>query len=587
MRTAVHFLPHDTPRAFHLRAVLLKGLCLLAASQRLMGAEIPLEERVLVVYNSSVSESGAVAKYYMTQRKIPKNNTCRIAVTSTTAIGYDEFETRVKAPVRKCLESVGKQKILYIVFSFQTPYLLTVQGRIFSLDQAVADIWDEYSPAAPADQGAAHPYFADAQSEGNVYLPFVPLATYRDQPRALNIYSVWRLDAANADLARGLVDKAILAETYGLSGKGCFDRQFGPIDRVADNASGSGDWDIHQAAEFAKRAGFTVIEDDQPAEFGAAPAPLRCNGAALYAGWYSLNHYNDAFTWTPGAIGFHLDSASAADPRGGTNWSGNAVIKGITITSGAVAEPFLQGLPHPDEVFLYVFHGANLGDALLRSTRWLKWMIVNIGDPLYRPFRTGAAHFNWPASQDTILAVIPQSLIGGNAASGLVGLSHPAPRGGTTVTLHSSEPGVATVPQTITIPENANAAKFAINTHPVNSDGTTVRVSSAVGDATKSNTLVLYPLMAPLALNPARISGGEAAAGTVRLNQQAPAGEVTVKLSSGNPALVTVPEDIRIPGGASSATFRIATRAVTAETSIMITASNGGASRSATLTLVP
>ena len=99
MRTAVHFLPHDTPRAFHLRAVLLKGLCLLAASQRLMGAEIPLEERVLVVYNSSVSESGAVAKYYMTQRKIPKNNTCRIAVTSTTAIGYDEFETRVKAPV--------------------------------------------------------------------------------------------------------------------------------------------------------------------------------------------------------------------------------------------------------------------------------------------------------------------------------------------------------------------------------------------------------------------------------------------------------------------------------------------------------
>jgi hypothetical protein len=30
--------------------------------------------------------------------------------------------------------------------------------------------------------------------------------------------------------------------------------------------------------------------------------------------------------------------------------------------------------------------GANVGDAFLRNTLWLKWMIINIGDPLYRPF---------------------------------------------------------------------------------------------------------------------------------------------------------------------------------------------------------
>ena len=132
-----------------------------------------------------------------------------------------------------------------------------------------------------------------------------------------------------------------------------------------------------------------MTEDATPAEFGTAPAPLRCDGAALYAGWYSLGHYNDAFTWVPGAIGIHLDSASAADPRGGTNWSANAVLKGITITSGAVAEPYLEGLVHPDQVFLDLFQGANVGDAMLRSTRWLKWMILNIGDPLYRPFPQG------------------------------------------------------------------------------------------------------------------------------------------------------------------------------------------------------
>jgi uncharacterized protein (TIGR03790 family) len=236
-------------------------------------------------------------------------------------------------------------------------------------------------------------YFAEAQSQKNIYAPFISLAAYRDQPRAVSVYSVWRLDAANADLAKRLVYYAMFAETNGLSGRGCFDRQYPSLDTVADSGSGSGDWDIHQSAAFARRAGFPVTEDAQPAEFGTAPAPLRCDGAALYAGWYSLNHYNDAFTWVPGAIGIHLDSASAADPRGGTNWSANAVLKGITITSGAVAEPFLEGLAHPDQVFLDLFQGANAGDAMLRSTRWLKWMILNIGDPLYRPFPQGIAPF--------------------------------------------------------------------------------------------------------------------------------------------------------------------------------------------------
>lgn len=587
MRTAGDLARRDSPPALNVRAALLLGLSLLASSNRLPAAETPLNERVLVVRNANVSESGAVAKYYMAQRKIPETHACRIAVSSATAIGYDEFEARVKTPVRKCLESLGKRKILYIVFSYQTPYLLTVQGRVFSLDQAIADIWDEYAPATPANQSAPHPYFADAQSQGNVYTPFVPLAIYRDQPRALNIYSVWRLDAANAELARGLVDKAMFAETYGLSGKGCFDRQFGPIDKVADHGSAAGDWDIHQAAEFAKRAGFAVTEDEQPAEFGTAPAPLRCNGAALYAGWYSLNHYNDAFTWTPGAIGFHLDSASAADPRGGTNWSANAVIKGITITSGAVAEPYLTGLAHPDQIFLYVFQGANLADAVLRSTLWLKWMILNIGDPLYRPFHPPATRFNWPASQDTFLAVVPQSLVGGNPSSGVVGLSHAAPPGGTIVTLHSSDLAIVSLPGTVTIPENANTAKFPIVTHPVNGDATIFRISSGIGNAIRFNTLVLYPIIAALTLNPARINGGAVATGTVRLNQQAPMEGLTVQLSTGNPAVADVPQDVTIPAGANSAAFRIATHPVTAATSCAITASHGGAVRTATLTLVP
>ncbi len=370
--------------------------------------------------------------------------------------------------------------------------MLTLGDRNFAIDQFVADIWDEYSPFRAGNEVNHHPYFGGAQSQGNAYDSFVPLAAYREQPGALDIYSVWRLDAANAGLAKGLVSKALLAETNGLSGKGCFDRQSGKIVPLPDYSYASGEWDIHQAAEFARLAGFTVIEDDEKAEFGTRRAPLRCDGAVFYSGWYSLNHYNDAFTWNPGAIGIHLDSASAVNPREGSNWSANAVIKGITVTSGAVAEPFISALPHPDQVFLYLFEGANVGDALLRSTQWLKWMILNIGDPLYRPFPHGVPPFNAPNRQTVWLALVPQSLVGGNPSSGIVAISSMSPSNGATVSLSSDHPDVVIVPKTITIVEPATTTRFPIATRAVTNE-TAVRVSMTAGGVTRSNTLMLYP----------------------------------------------------------------------------------------------
>jgi uncharacterized protein (TIGR03790 family) len=476
-------------------AICLTALLLLfgATSPQLVRGQTPLNERVLVVYNSSSSDSRAVARYYLAQRKIPEANTCKISANSDELIKQDDFERHVKAPIRKCLETVGRRNILYIVFSYRTPYLLTIGDRIYSLDQFVSDIWDDYSPSRPGNEAGTHGYFGEAQSQGNAYAPFVPLATYRDQPKASTIYSVWRLDAASADLAKGLVDKAIFVETHGLSGKACFDRMSGPMDVIPDYDYASGEWDIHQAAVFAKEAGFPVTEDDQKAEFGTPPAPLRCEGAVLYAGWYSLNHYNDAFSWNPGAIGIHLDSASAANPRGGTNWSANAIVKGITVTSGAVAEPYVTALPHPDQLFLYLFQGANVGDALLRSTKWLKWMIVNIGDPLYRPFPRGIAPFNLPDHRETMLVFRPQSLVGGNASEGLISLNHDAPDGGTSVSLESDHPDILTLPKTVTIAQKQHSTVFQITTRAVTAV-TAVRVSMSAGESVRSNTLVLYPV---------------------------------------------------------------------------------------------
>jgi hypothetical protein len=44
---------------------------------------------------------------------------------------------------------------------------------------------------------------------------------------------------------------------------------------------------------------------------------------------------------------------------------------------------------------------------------------------------------------------------------------------------------------------------------------------------------------------------------------------------------------VTVPGGATSATFTVTTRAVTASTSVLISATGGGVTRSATLTVTP
>jgi hypothetical protein len=261
-------------------------------------------------------------------------------------------------------------------------------------------------------------------------------------------------------------------------------------------------------------------------------------------------------------------------------------MKGITITSGAATEPYLEGLAHPDQAFLYLFQGANAGDALLRSTRWLKWMILNIGDPLYRPFPKGAT-VKASSDRQSTLALLPQSMVGGTAAQGMVAFGSPAPEGGTLVTLASDRPDVVRVPKDVTILAKAQAARFPIITHPVDQDGVAVRISMSAGETHRSNTMSVYPCMPPLTFSSVKVKGGTQVIGTVTFYQPAGPEGVTVKLSSAKPGVASVPQEVKVPAGSPRATFQVATLATTAESSVAITATAGGCTRSGSLTVTP
>ena len=187
----------------------------------------------------------------------------------------------------------------------------------------------------------------------------------------------------------------------------------------------------------------------------------------------------------------------------------------------------------------------------------------------------------------------PSSVLGGNGSTGTVTLSAPAGACSAPVTLTSDNPAATSVPQSVSIPEGATSATFAVATSAVTTD-TTVHVTAGHDGGTAQGTLTLTagvvatppPSLASLTVGPTQVSAGQAAVGTVTLDAAAPAGGVTAQISSDNPA-ASVPPSVTVPAGQASATFPIQTSAVTGLQTATITVTAGGLSRTATLAVAP
>jgi len=194
-----------------------------------------------------------------------------------------------------------------------------------------------------------------------------------------------------------------------------------------------------------------------------------------------------------------------------------------------------------------------------------------------------------PAPTLSSLTLSPTSVTGGNSSTGTVTLSGPAPAGGAQVTLSSSNTTVARVPSSVTVGAGATSATFTVTTSDV-ATSTTVTISAAYGGVTKTASLTVTPAPPPpptlssLTLNPSSVIGGaQSSTGRVTLSSPAPAGGATVMLSSSNPGVASVPSSVVVPAGATTATFTVRTSAVLISTSVTISASYNGTTRTATL----
>src|SRR5207253_2282360 len=133
------------------------------------------------------------------------------------------------------------------------------------------------------------------------------------------------------------------------------------------------------------------------------------------------------------------------------------------------------------------------------------------------------------------------------SSTGTVTLSGPAPTGGAVVSLSSSNPSVAAVPASVTVPAGASSASFLATTSAVVAS-TAFTISAAYGGASRTASLTVTPPTATLSsltlTPPTRRASALSSTGTVTLSGPAPTGGAVVSLASSNPSVAAVPASV-------------------------------------------
>jgi hypothetical protein len=212
-------------------------------------------------------------------------------------------------------------------------------------------------------------------------------------------------------------------------------------------------------------------------------------------------------------------------------------------------------------------------------------MVINVGDPLYRPFPNGRAPFNAPGYRQDSLRFDPQFVVGGNTVAGTLTLAAPAPTGGTEVTFANTRPEAVTVPDKILIPGGETTTTFPLTTEVATAYQAAV-ITAAYEGKTCVNTLGIVPLLDAITLPHPVVASGAPVRGTIFLNDVAPRGGVVITLTSDHPAIAR-PENVVLPAGQTRAAFTLVPNLVAATTDIVISASLNGTHETARLTVVP
>lgn len=369
----------------------------------------PSGREVVVVFNTQMPGSEGVARHYAAARAVPPEQVIGFELGVSEEISRVEFEISLAKPLAFELQKRGlwrlgrvvraitnatdlrevempvESKIRYVVLCYGVP--LKIRS-----DPAWKDPGDIQWPpelrrneAAVDSELATLPLPPEFRKATGVIRNTAFTTTNTAWLHPTNgILLVARLDGPSAEIARGLVDSALLAETNGWWGRAYFDTR-----GLTDPGLKPGeDW-ITTAHDICRVAGLDSVLDTNAATF---PAGFPLSHVAFYAGWYDADASGpfaaERVEFMPGAFAYHLHSYSAASLRTRVrHWAGPLLARGATVTMGSVYEPYLSGTPDLG-VFAarWLLNNFTFGEAAYAAQPVLSWQTTVIGDPLFRAF---------------------------------------------------------------------------------------------------------------------------------------------------------------------------------------------------------
>ena len=366
-------------------------------------------EEVVVIYNSRLPESKALAGYYALKRDVPKSQVFGFDLPVTEEMSRAEFQGALEHPLARKLAveklwrigtaevpgtngkptrvegCVLESKIRYAVLCYGVPLRILHDPNLKESEE------DAMRPELRRNGAAVDSELACLPQMERHFVITGPARNpaYTTTNTALlhptnGVLIVARLDGPTPGIARGLVDKTLQAERDGLWGRAYFD-----LRNTTEPGMKQGDDWIRGAAEVCKHFGFETVVDENAAIF---PASFPMSHIAFYAGWY-ITQADGAFglpkvEFMTGAFAYHLHSFSAETLRN-TNraWVAPLLAKGATCTMGCVDEPYLAGTPDVGTFAArFCFFGMSFGEAATACQPVLSWQTTVVGDPLYRPF---------------------------------------------------------------------------------------------------------------------------------------------------------------------------------------------------------
>ena len=406
-----------------------------------LNARAAAGDSVAVVYNKNLPESKRLAEYYAGKRGVPTNQLFGADVNAASEVmSRADFRDKLQNPLfdwlvkeklftrnpqKKTAADTAYQplldaKIRYVVLCYGVPLKIARDATLKEegMEKLSPKLRDVNEAAVDADLALLPVSQEKIFLTGPMGNPFYLVTNAASLSPMNGLLMVARLDGPTADIARGLVDKALQAEATGLWGRAYIDAR-----GLTNGDLKIGDEWMLGCASITRRMGFETVLDDREPTF-STNFPM--SQIAFYAGWYDVNA-SGPFTrptveFMPGAFAYHLVSYSANTLRSTSqNWAGPLLAKGATITMGCVDEPFITGTPNV-AAFLerLVSRRWTFGEAAYACQGSLSWQTTVVGDPLYAPFAQppDVLHFKLERENNPLVEWSHARVVGLNQATG-------------------------------------------------------------------------------------------------------------------------------------------------------------------------